>query len=268
MTFDDGPGVYTDAMVDLLNSYNAKATFYVTGINNGKGAIDTTPAWTNVIQKMNTNGHQIASHTWSHADLSTLTEAARRGEMIKLEMALRNILGFFPTYMRPPYSSCNAACVATMGDLGYHITYFTLDTDDYNQATPEKIQVAINNFDNAINPSNPARDKFLAIAHDIHQTTAQILTEHMLKTLQQKGYKAVTVGECMGDPKENWYRAAGPGPSFTSEIVTPTSQPTTSTTGSTSTSTTSSTSSSSSSSSSSASSTSTSSTSSSSSSSS
>ncbi|KAG0641310.1 hypothetical protein HOY80DRAFT_745165 [Tuber brumale] len=248
LTFDDGPGVYTNGMVDLLDSFNAKATFYITGINNGKGAIDTTPAWTDVIRKMNANGHQIASHTWSHADLSTLSEAGRRGEMIKLEMALRNILGFFPTYMRPPYSSCNAACVATMGDLGYHITYFDLDTDDYNQNTPEKIQVAKNNFDNAINPSNPAADAFLAIAHDIHQTTAQNLTEHMLKTLQQKGYKAVTVGECMGDPKENWYRAAGPGPSFTSEIVTHTSQSTTSTSQS-STSTTSSTSSSSSSSS-------------------
>lgn len=35
------------------------------------------------------------------------------------------------------------------------------------------------------------------------------LTEYMLSTLTQLGYKAVTVGECLGDPAENWYRKAG-----------------------------------------------------------
>jgi peptidoglycan/xylan/chitin deacetylase (PgdA/CDA1 family) len=44
--------------------------------------------------------------------------------MWKNEMALRNILGFFPTYMRPPYSACSAGCEEDMKELGYHITYF------------------------------------------------------------------------------------------------------------------------------------------------
>jgi peptidoglycan/xylan/chitin deacetylase (PgdA/CDA1 family) len=221
LTFDDGPDVYTDGMVNLLNRYNAKATFFITGINNGKGAIDTTAAWSSVIKKMHDTGHQLASHTWSHADLSTLTEANRRAEMYKLEMAMRNIVGFFPTYMRPPYSSCNAACTQTMNALGYHIVYFDLDTDDYNQATPAKIQVAKNNFANAVNPSNPANDAFLAIAHDIHQTTAQNLTEFMLQTLTAKGYRAVTVGECLGDPKANWYRTGGTGTTPPPSSTTP-----------------------------------------------
>lgn len=91
LTFDDGPGIYTDEIVNLLNSYGAKATFFITGINNGKGAIDITPAWNAVIKKMYANGHQLASHTWSHADLSTLTEDARRTEMVRSS-------GFLCTY--------------------------------------------------------------------------------------------------------------------------------------------------------------------------
>lgn len=82
LTYDDGPWIYTDGMLNVLNTYGAKATFFITGINNGKGAIDTTPAWNAVIKKMYAGGHQIASHTWSHADLSTLTEARRRTEMV------------------------------------------------------------------------------------------------------------------------------------------------------------------------------------------
>lgn len=83
LTYDDGPYIYTDGMLDVLSSYNAKATFFITGINNGKGAIDTTPAWNAVIHKMYAAGHQLASHTWSHADLSTLTEDRRRNEMVR-----------------------------------------------------------------------------------------------------------------------------------------------------------------------------------------
>jgi hypothetical protein len=51
--------------------------------------------------------------------------------MVKLEMALSNIIGRFPTYMRPPFSSCTAAsgCPQDLADLGYHISYFDLDTD-------------------------------------------------------------------------------------------------------------------------------------------
>lgn len=122
---------------------------------------------------------------------------------------MRNIVGFFPTYMRPPYSSCNAACEATLKDLGYHISFFDLDTDDYNNDSPALIQNAKNNFANAVNPSNPATNSFLVISHDIHEQTAHNLTSYMLSTLQAKGYRAVTMGTCMGDPVANWYRTAG-----------------------------------------------------------
>lgn len=122
---------------------------------------------------------------------------------------MRNIVGFFPTYMRPPYSSCNPACEATLKDLGYHISFFDVDTDDYDNDSPLLIQNAKNNFAAQVSPSNRATDSFLVISHDIHEQTAHNLTGYMLDTLQAKGYRAVTMGECMGDPPANWYRTAG-----------------------------------------------------------
>jgi len=82
----------------------------------------------NKTRQMYNAGHQVASHTWSHPDLCNITSAQRKNEMYKNEMALRNILGVIPTYMRPPYSSCTAACgcEADLEELGYHITYFVL----------------------------------------------------------------------------------------------------------------------------------------------
>jgi len=131
--------------------------------------------------------------------------------MVKNEMAIRNILGKYPTYMRPPYSSCNAACQTVMKNLGYVISYFDLDTDDYNQLS--NIQVAKNNFKRILDQTaggSSSGDR-LAIAHDIHEATALSLTGYMLQYLRDSGYRGVTMGECMGDPEANWYRTSAGG---------------------------------------------------------
>jgi len=216
LTYDDGPQKqYTDHILDIFKSYNAKATFFITGNNINKGQIDTTPEFQATIKRMYADGHQLASHTWTHQDLSAISETDRKAQMIKLEMALRNIVGVIPSYMRPPYSSCTAqsGCEKTMSDLGYHVTYFNVDTDDYNQDATDKIQNAKNNFKGNITAggATPANSEWLSIAHDIHYQTAYNLTEFMLSTLTNLGYKAVTVGECLGDPAANWYRSSGGG---------------------------------------------------------
>ncbi|EUC42947.1 carbohydrate esterase family 4 protein [Bipolaris oryzae ATCC 44560] len=214
ITYDDGPYIYTDRVLDQFKQYGFKATFFVTGINIGKGAIDTTTQWANVIKRMVAEGHQVASHTWSHQDLSVITEEQRYDQMVKNEMAIRNIIGKYPTYMRPPYSSCNAACQGVMKKLGYVISYFDLDTDDYNQL--KNIQVAKDNFKRILDSTagGPTTGDRLAIAHDIHEQTALNLTGYMLEYLKSKGYRGVTMGECMGEPEANWYRKTG-------ETVTP-----------------------------------------------
>jgi peptidoglycan/xylan/chitin deacetylase (PgdA/CDA1 family) len=111
--------------------------------------------------------------------------------MYRTEQALSSIIGKFPTYMRPPFSSCNAACMATMDALGYHVVYFDLDTDDYNNVTPDRIQNAKDNFSRAVDGTSPASRDFLAIAHDIHEQTARSLTRHMLETLTRNGYRGI-----------------------------------------------------------------------------
>ncbi|KAH8889531.1 glycoside hydrolase/deacetylase [Thozetella sp. PMI_491] len=209
LTYDDGPANFTSHLLDLLKQYNASATFMVTGNNNAKGQIDDTSLpWPDLLKRMYNEGHQIASHTWSHADLCNITSAQRKDEMYKNEMAIRNVLGMFPTYMRPPYSSCTAecGCEADMASLGYHVVYFDVDTQDYLNDSPTLIQNSKNIWDQAIASKTPATDDELVIGHDIHEQTVYNLTEYMLKSLVDKGFKPVTVGECLGDAKENWYR--------------------------------------------------------------
>jgi Polysaccharide deacetylase len=211
--------------------------FFITGNNLGKGQIDNGYyPWASLIQRMHSAGHQIASHTWGHQDLGSaaagqnqdvLTKAQRLEQIYYNEIAFNNILGFFPTYLRPPYSDCDAAsgCESDLASLGYHITYFDLDTEDYLMASPDLIQNSKDFFEGNISSASPSDSKWLVIGHDIQEQTANNLTEYMITTALGQGWDLVTVGECLGDPAENWYRTLGGGSVFTS---TPTSQTTSS----------------------------------------
>jgi len=127
--------------------------------------------------------------------------------MIKLEMAVRNVIGKFPTYMRPPYSSCNAACMQTMAALGYHVTYFDLDTQDYLHTTPALVPISLNVVDSFFGAGvTPANKDYLSIMHDIHYTSVHSVTIRLLDNMQRLGFQGVTVGECLNDPEANWYR--------------------------------------------------------------
>lgn len=58
LTFDDGPSIYTDEILDILKRYNVKATFFVTGMNVGQ--------YGEYLQKILDDGHALGIHTYSH----------------------------------------------------------------------------------------------------------------------------------------------------------------------------------------------------------
>lgn len=127
LTFDDGPNKFTTELLDILNKNNVKATFFINGANNGNGQIqDAATGFPAIIKRMHREGHQIGSHTWSHQDLRYMSAEQRRDQIVKLEMALVDILGFFPTYLRPPFAKWNEELIADLKRFGYHNVRFSL----------------------------------------------------------------------------------------------------------------------------------------------
>ncbi|GAB0134112.1 hypothetical protein EsDP_00002497 [Epichloe bromicola] len=209
LTYDDGPYSYTSDLLDLLKKYNAKATFFITGRNLGKGAInDDGLPWRNLIKRMVSEGHQVASHTWSHQRLTQISDAQLHKQIIYNEIALADILGYFPTYFRPPYSASNDRVDRRLGELGYHVTYFNLDTEGYLHNSAGEIQQSKNIWDNGVEGKDVKKTKWLGVEHDPAYQAVYNLTEYMLKSMLRNGFKPVTVGECLGDPSQNWYRWA------------------------------------------------------------
>ncbi|KAH8892816.1 glycoside hydrolase/deacetylase [Thozetella sp. PMI_491] len=202
ITFDDGPYIYTSQLLDTLSQAGIKSTFFINGANYGDTASAPYP---DILRRMVSDGHQIGSHTWSHADLNAIDTNTRRTEMAKIEGLTKSIFGWIPTYMRPPYGNCDGPCQQDMADLGYHVIIWNVDTDDYDNDDPNLIQNAMNNFDNAVS-TNAGQNAYISLEHDVHQYTVQALVPHIINTVKSRGYKAVTVGECLGDPSGNWYR--------------------------------------------------------------
>lgn len=123
---------------------------------------------------------------WSHPSLDSLSAADITSQMTQLETALVNIIGKYPTYMRPPYFECGGSCLSVLDSLSYHVIYTNLDTLDW--ANTDNIQVSKNIFSNAINPSNTASSNWIVLSHDVHPTTVNSLVQHMIDTLHAKGY--------------------------------------------------------------------------------
>ena len=206
LTFDDGPYTYTNEMLSVLDRLGVKATFFISGNNRGKGSIDNpSNEWRAMLTRMYESGHQIASHTWTHRDLNKVNESVRRVELIHNEMALRNIFGWIPTYMRPPFLECASECKDTARSLGYHAVTTNLDTKDYMYDDPSLIQESKTRFAAGLS-TEAGSNSYIVLAHDVHRQTVVNLTSFMVNLARERGYKLVTVGECLDDPRQNWYR--------------------------------------------------------------
>ncbi|KAG6023316.1 hypothetical protein E4U40_004043 [Claviceps sp. LM458 group G5] len=216
ITFDDGPYIYTNELLDLLGEYNAKATFFVNGNNYAKPRIDDPATqWPTTLMRMHGEGHHIGSHTWTHVDLNTASDTVRHNEVIYNEMALRNIFGWIPTYLRPPFLECDdtktgdgtESCQDFLAREGYHAISVNLDSKDYENDDPALIQISKDRISSGLS-EDAAHNSYIILFHDVHEQTVHSLARFVLDLVKERGYKPVTVGECLGDPKNNWYRPA------------------------------------------------------------
>ncbi|KAI8170065.1 hypothetical protein K4K49_005436 [Colletotrichum sp. SAR 10_70] len=201
LSFDDGPGEYTEQVLDTLEKNgNIKATFFLVGTNGNNGI--SNAAYTPVLKRMFNAGHQLGSHSWSHKDFDTISHDEKVEELVKNEEVFSKTLGVIPTYFRPPYTHCGSACISTLNDLSYHVMDYNLDTKDWVDNGVNSKQT----YSGAVNGGNPASDSFISLAHDIHTFTVNGFVQYMIDVAKAKGFEFTTIGECLGDPASNWYR--------------------------------------------------------------
>ncbi|KAL1915561.1 uncharacterized protein VTP21DRAFT_6685 [Calcarisporiella thermophila] len=207
VTFDDGPTQFTPPLLDFLAKQKIKATFFVMGQN----VRDHGPFLKRAFQE----GHEIASHTWSHSALTSLTNEQIVAEMKWTEIAIEQVIGVKPKYMRPPYGDIDDRVRGILTSMGYKAVIWNHDSNDWRikegQSTPAAVD---GNFTQWIKEAATAQVGGLSLEHDHAEITVQLAIKNL--PLLAKAYKLIPLSQCVGDA--NVYQA-GPVVNNTSSVV-------------------------------------------------
>ncbi|KAI9325659.1 hypothetical protein DFJ73DRAFT_868917 [Zopfochytrium polystomum] len=125
VTYDDGPKGLTQEFLDLLKSNKSIATFFVLGCNTV-----ANPDWAKGLRAAYDAGHQIALHTWSHKHMTTQSTDQIINEFIWNALAVRQVIGKVPRYIRPPYGDVDDRVRAILAAFGFKLVIWNVVTQD------------------------------------------------------------------------------------------------------------------------------------------
>ena len=175
LTFDDGPGEYTDELLDCLEENNAHATFFMLGQN--------VSAYPDAPKRMLELGCEIGSHSWDHTQLTTIDIDSVAKQFTDTDNALIDACGQAASVARAPYGDGNSDIYNTVGKPFF---MWSLDTEDWKLLDADGDYNAVMNGD--------LTDGSIILMHDIHEPSVQAALR-LIPDLIAQGYKLVTVSE-------------------------------------------------------------------------
>ncbi|GAA5931042.1 chitin deacetylase [Sporobolomyces koalae] len=187
LTFDDGPYVYGQQIRQTLSDNGAKATFFVNG-ENYACIYDNADE----IKARYAAGHLIGSHTWGHDDITTLSTDQLNAQLQYVEDALKKIIGVKPRFFRPPYGNYDSKSLQVLKNRGYTVVNWSFDSGDSVGKTPSSSISAYKK----LAQSYPKPQ--IALNHETYEGTAKKVIPSVVPMLVNKGYKLVTVAQCLG----------------------------------------------------------------------
>lgn len=131
-------GTQTLRILDLLDEYNAKATFFLVGI-----WVDKFPE---LVQEIHNRGHEIGNHSDSHPEMSKLSQAQIVKELSGCSDKIEALTGQRPTSFRPPYGDYDNEVITTVRSQGYEAVQWSVDSLDWkNKGVDDLIRRATAN---------------------------------------------------------------------------------------------------------------------------
>ncbi len=174
LTFDDGPGPYTDRIVDSLWENEARATFFEVG--------NRVMSYPKTVSRIGQTGCEIGSHSYSHANLGTSSVTTINSQISRTDRNIKKLTGKTPELLRPPYGSIGTNLKK---NAGKPLILWSVDTLDWKYRDSNYVYNHV---------MSHLSDGAIILMHDIHPTTATA-AERIIPELKKKGYQLVTVSE-------------------------------------------------------------------------
>lgn len=176
LTFDDGPGYNSasDKILDVLEKYNARATFFMVGTN--------AKAHSDNLKRKIKLGCELGNHTYNHNHYGKNVT----GEDIKkCSKAIYDACGKYPTAFRSTGGNTTKSILDECKSENLPLYYWSLDTQDWKSRNADKVYDAV---------MKNVKDGDIILMHDIYDSTAEAVGRMVPKLIEQ-GYQLVTVSE-------------------------------------------------------------------------
>ena len=175
LTFDDGPSsIYTPAILDILKKHNSSATFFVLGTE-----AEQHPE---ILQRMVSEGNEIGNHSYSHLNLTLLSDAELTYQIETPQVIVEKIIGQTPSILRPTYGTINDELIQK---IPLPIILWSIDTVDWQSRNADFIYNTI---------VQNVKDGDIVLMHDIYESTLEAV-RRVVPALIDKGYQLVTISE-------------------------------------------------------------------------
>lgn len=187
ITFDDGPDPnFTKPILDTLDEFDAKATFFVIG-KRIKGCED-------ILKSIDSRGHTIGNHTYTHSffiDFRSFN--GFKEEIGKTAGLVYDITGRRLQLFRPPYGVTTPAIARACKVLGYHLIGWNIRSLDTTSDSEETIAKRV---------IGQIRPGAVILFHDTSEKTHRVLRQ-VLQYARQNGIRIVPVNELLNISKYN-----------------------------------------------------------------
>ena len=179
ITFDDGPsGRYTGRLLDGLKEKNVKASFFLIGEN-----AEENPE---LVERIYKEGHLIGNHTYSHVQMTHLSEEAAVREIERTDQVISAITGEHVAYMRPPFGAWQRELEVRMEVLP---VLWSVDPLDW---TTENVDEIVSKVVTEVEEGD------IILLHDCYASSVEAALR-IVDILQKEGYEFVTVDRLLID---------------------------------------------------------------------
>jgi len=177
ITFDDGPGIFTEELLDLFELYGVRVTFFTVG-----NLIDAN---SDSIARAANAGHEIAGKSWDHRNMAKLSAENVAEQITDTSSTIEAITGTSVPFFRPPFGAVSQTLRDVAEELGYSIVTWTFDSYDWDTKDADEVHRTV---------LDAIRTGAIVLNHEIHISTLEAY-RRLIPELLELGFQFVTVSE-------------------------------------------------------------------------